>query len=105
MKIVVAYVLITTCILCCVLCIFNTFKVKSLKSNCRRRAVSDLHTTQLFTGMDNYRLGDIIRGTSIDEPFTAHGLGVWSYQRPTVFKGSLKEYTLQTFPDSIASQY
>lgn len=62
-------------------------------------------TLRLFSGCDNYRLGDVFSSKLIDYEFSAHGLKVWPTQRKIDFKGTLREYTLETFPESIAAEY
>ena len=62
-------------------------------------------TLRLFSGCDNYRLGDVFASKLIDYQFSAHGLKVWPTQRKTDFKGTLREYTLENFPNSIAADY
>ena len=59
----------------------------------------------LFTGLDNYRLGDVFKHVKLENKFSNHGLKVWGIENTSFFDGSLREYTLLTFPNSIASKY
>ena len=60
---------------------------------------------RLFSGCDNYRIGDVFSSDLIDKPFSAHGLKIWPTQRKIDFQGTLRQYTLQNFPNSIAADY
>lgn len=62
-------------------------------------------TLRLFSGCDNYRLGDVFESKFIDYEFSAQGLKTWPTQRKIDFKGTLRDYTLEHFPNSIAASY
>ena len=59
----------------------------------------------LFTGMDNYRLGDVFRHIHLKKKFTNEGLQVWGRSNTSTFEGTLKDYTLKHFPDTLAGKY
>lgn len=86
------------------MCLGFKRRFRTTAAQCNHHTDKD-KAIRLFSGCDNYRLGDVFSSKLIDYQFSAHGLKAWPTQRKINFKGTLREYTLEMFPDSIAAEY